>query len=53
MNIQGAGLKPALFRALRGKKQSVEETDMLSVEDNNLLTRIEPGTPTGSLFRRY
>ena len=26
---------------------------MLSVEDNNLLTRIEPGTPLGNLFRRY
>jgi len=26
---------------------------MLSVEDNNLLTRVEPGTPTGGLFRRY
>ena len=26
---------------------------MLSREDNELLTRIEPGTPMGSLFRRY
>ena len=26
---------------------------MLSREDNELLTQIEPGTPTGSLFRRY
>lgn len=26
---------------------------MLSVKDNNLLTGVEPGTPTGGLFRRY
>ena len=26
---------------------------MLSRDDNELLTRIEPGTPMGSLFRRY
>ena len=26
---------------------------MLSREENELLTRIEPGTPMGNLFRRY
>src|SRR5690242_12666314 len=31
----------------------VRRADMLTVEENELLTRIGPGTPCGELFRRY
>jgi hypothetical protein len=30
-----------------------EETEMLTAEQNELLTRVGPGTPAGNLLRRY
>src|SRR5687768_6486666 len=37
----------------RGGSEKYEGDDMLTVEENEKVTRVGPGTPAGKLFRRY
>ncbi|MGE3643711.1 MAG: Rieske 2Fe-2S domain-containing protein [Beijerinckiaceae bacterium] len=47
--------KRVIFRKLAAtrKAKSLREAQMLSKEDNELLTRVGPGTPMGEFMRRY
>src|ERR1700722_3936708 len=52
MRVRRAGRRPVRWAAARSNRRRTSES-MISEQENERLTRVGPGTPMGTLLRRY